>query len=799
MRTHDRPLIRSLVVVGAMTLATVAVSPAKAWSGSSVGQLSTARAAADASAARPSAPRSLKAGTGDRTVSLIWTAPSSTGGASITDYVIQYKRAATTTWTTFHDTVTTARTAKVTGLTNGTAYHFRLAAKNRTGIGSYSAAATQTPATAPSSPRSVHATSANAAVSLAWTAPSSTGGSAITDYLIQYKRAASTTWTTFHDTVTSARTAKVTGLTNGTAYHFRLAAKNRTGTGSYSAAATQTPATVPSAARSLVTTRAASSVVLSWAAPSSNGGAFVIDYTVQVKKSTATTWSTFADAVSTATKATVTGLTNGTAYHFRVAAKNRIGTGTFTSTASQTPVTVPAIPVAPAATSSSLGSARLTWAVPVDGGSPITDYIVQFRLAGASVWSTFADPVTATPGATVTGLVDGTDYQFRVAAKNAAGTGTFSGAVSYRHLNPLPTLTGLATAGGPSSIVITWSPPTNPTLATTVEVQTGPSATGPWTDRGQVASTLLSASVTGLPDGQAVFVRVRLTGPAARSGPWSDPSSVTPHSETRCGQLTADEFWPADRYEPTCIVSTGSHTLVIGAGATVVSRGIRVDGDGALRVPGTATATTLILDGCLGGPCDPGIDINLNGFADVRFTALAVRSVDVRADGGAWVGNTFTGTTWSSSGVSPRLERNSFAGIDRPVTISNPADISGVKDNTATGTPLQRVFSYSGGLRHRSLDPGGHRLGHHPRDQRWRGAGRWHRRSRPRRDRQGQRLEDQGRRRPGHDRHRRRPTAAHLMVRHQRRRRRRHPVRQRRKHRCTSRPAHRRWQCHCHR
>jgi hypothetical protein len=75
---------------------------------------------------------------GNAQVSLSWTAPSSNGGASITDYTIQYSSNSGSTWTTFSHTASTATTATVTGLTNGTAYVFHVAAVNSAGTSSYS-------------------------------------------------------------------------------------------------------------------------------------------------------------------------------------------------------------------------------------------------------------------------------------------------------------------------------------------------------------------------------------------------------------------------------------------------------------------------------------------------------------------------------------------------------------------------------------------------------------------------------------------------------------------------------------
>ena len=82
-------------------------------------------------------------------------------------------------------------------------------------------------------------------------------------------------------------------------------------------------------------------VVLSWSAPDS-GGSAITDYVVEQFDADTSTWNILTDGVSTATSFTVTGLTNGTSYSFRVSAKNAIGTGTVSATVTATPVTPPA-------------------------------------------------------------------------------------------------------------------------------------------------------------------------------------------------------------------------------------------------------------------------------------------------------------------------------------------------------------------------------------------------------------------------------------------------------------------------
>lgn len=67
------------------------------------------------------------------TVDLSWTAPSDGPEPNVSDYVVQYKANASSTWLTFADGASTTTTATVTGLTTGTAYNFRILASNANG------------------------------------------------------------------------------------------------------------------------------------------------------------------------------------------------------------------------------------------------------------------------------------------------------------------------------------------------------------------------------------------------------------------------------------------------------------------------------------------------------------------------------------------------------------------------------------------------------------------------------------------------------------------------------------------
>lgn len=87
------------------------------------------------------------------------------------------------------------------------------------------------------------------------------------------------------------------------------------------------------------------------------------------------------------------------------------------------PLTVPGAPTDVVGVAGN-GQVALTWQAPdEDGGSPVTDYVVEYSADGGVTWAVFDEGVSATPGATVTGLTNGTEYVFRVTALNDVGTG----------------------------------------------------------------------------------------------------------------------------------------------------------------------------------------------------------------------------------------------------------------------------------------------------------------------------------------------------------------------------------------
>jgi hypothetical protein len=180
----------------------------------------------------PDAPTGVAGTSGDSQVTVSWSAPTYGGTSSITGYTVT----STPSVAAPSGCVNTLSTSCVfTGLTNGTAYTFTVIAINSVGNSvPSSASASVTPYAAPGAPTALVLTSANNSVSLSWTAPTSNGGNAITDYMIEYQSKGDSTWTAFSHTASTATTISVTSLTAGKIYNFRVSAVNSAGAGTAS-------------------------------------------------------------------------------------------------------------------------------------------------------------------------------------------------------------------------------------------------------------------------------------------------------------------------------------------------------------------------------------------------------------------------------------------------------------------------------------------------------------------------------------------------------------------------------------
>lgn len=458
----------------------------------------------------PGAPTSVTGLPLEEAVALTWIAPASTGSSAITDYVIQYTSNNGVTWTTFPHAASTATSITVTGLVNGTGYRFRVAAVNAVGQGEYSAwSAVITPnALPPAAPTNVVAVAGEASAVVSWLAPTNIGTAPLTDYSIQFSSNGGTTWTTFTDPVSTATSATVTGLTDGTSYIFRVAAWNKNGASPWSApSAPVTPNTLPPAAPTgVVAVRGNALATVTWLAPTNVGTSPLIDYTIQFSSNSGVTWTTFPDPVSTATSRVVTGLTNGTSYIFRVAALNKNGASPWSAPSAPVIPAGPAFP--PAITSLTAGNTVLNvaWTTPNGNGLPITGYVVQYQ-TGVSTVQLNVGVVNALA---INAVVNGLPYTVRVAAVTGVGTGSFSAwAGPVTPLGPAAAPTGVTLLARNTAVDVSWIAPTNTGGAPITDyiVRFRLSTSVVWSSV-TVGSAATARQVTGLINGSAYVFQV---------------------------------------------------------------------------------------------------------------------------------------------------------------------------------------------------------------------------------------------------------------------------------------------------
>ena len=113
---------------------------------------------------------------------------------------------------------------------------------------------------------------------------------------------------------------------------------------------------------------------------------------------------------------------------------------------------VPGAPTNPAAYRGD-GRIRVTWEAPAsNGGSAITDYVIQYSLSSSSGWTTYSDGTSTSTQVFVEYIATGS-YYIRIAAVNAIGQGPWSEIVGPVSNAPNP-LFG-STSGG--SLGATWS------------------------------------------------------------------------------------------------------------------------------------------------------------------------------------------------------------------------------------------------------------------------------------------------------------------------------------------------------
>lgn len=236
----------------------------------------------------------------------------------------------------------------------------------------------------------------------------------------------------------------------------------------------------------------------------------------------------------------------------------------------------------------------LTWTAPAsNGGSAITDYLVEYKLSASGTWLTFVDGVGTAASATVTGLTASSAYDYRVSAINAIGTGVASGTASGSTAAAdvtAPTLVSATVSNStPSQIDLVWSEAMNATVS-------APAAFTVSAGHALTAHTYVTATTSYLTTSTA-FVN----GEAARTLAYTQPG--TNNMQDLAGNLLAN------------IASAAITNNVAAAGGTIAQRG-------AATTQGNNTFINLPTGSVVGdrvhlAACGGGVPATVSGMVSV--------------------------------------------------------------------------------------------------------------------------------------------------------------------------------------
>ncbi len=273
----------------------------------------------------------LTAGSG--TIAVSWDALD---GHNVTDYHLRHAEEGSGSWTDITEGID-GTSSTIAGLTNGTGYEVQVRAVNANGEGDWSPSATARPlATLPAAPAAPTLEAGNEQLTVTWTAPTDTGGSAISSYHLRHREDGKGSWTELTSGITSTNHV-ITGLTSGTSYEVQVRAVNASGeSGAWSESATATPtasSTVPDAPTTPTLEAGNASLTVTWTAPDDDGGSEITGYELQYSSDGGTTWTLIEASEITGTSHTITDLTNGTRYHVQVRAVNAVGDGAWSNSA----------------------------------------------------------------------------------------------------------------------------------------------------------------------------------------------------------------------------------------------------------------------------------------------------------------------------------------------------------------------------------------------------------------------------------------------------------------------------------
>ena len=337
-------------------------------------------------------PQSLTATPGNTQVSLSWSAPSSNGGSSLSQYLVYDRFTGSSTFALYATTTPSQTTSTVTSLTNGQSYDFEILAQNSLGASTPSNIVSSTPYTVPGAPTSPSASAGNAEASISFTAPASNGGSSILYYTATSNPGNISATSTMSPVI-------VTSLTNGQSYTFTVTATNAAGA---SASSSASNSVTPSGLDPSIASFTASRTLIAPGATSTLSWNTTLAVTVSIDQGVG-------NQAATSTGSVVVSPTSTTIYTLTATNGNGTSTAEAMITVDGTP---PSIPTGLMANAVSTTEIDLSWATSTDNVA-VAGYDIyrnSMNIATTSA-TTYAD----------TGLAAGTSYAYAIDAFDTVG------------------------------------------------------------------------------------------------------------------------------------------------------------------------------------------------------------------------------------------------------------------------------------------------------------------------------------------------------------------------------------------
>ncbi|XP_062842071.1 myomesin-3 [Trichomycterus rosablanca] len=367
-----------------------------------------------------------------------WTEPDPRGKEPLT-YYVERSVAGTESWhlANLDMTVKATRFAAF-DMQKGKAYCYRIRSVNKYGVSEPSEPSRPVSLGealgAPATPQCIQAVrDTDCSVLLQWKEPKSTEG--ILGYYLYCSEVGSSEWRSVNNKPVTGTRFSVHGLRTERRYVFRVKSVGRAGNSRYSEESepvlVQAAKLVPSAPSGIsLLNCTGTSIVIGWRAPASDGGDPVRGYYLDQREKTQSAWGEVNTKPIRERVYTVTGLTEGRYYQFRVFAANIVGLGKASVPSEaflceQWTMAEPGCPYDLELREVRGDSLVLLWATPLyQGQSPITGYVVEMSEGEeCEDWTAVTQEPTTDTYLKVSGLQSGHTYRLRVCAISSAGVG----------------------------------------------------------------------------------------------------------------------------------------------------------------------------------------------------------------------------------------------------------------------------------------------------------------------------------------------------------------------------------------